>query len=290
MAFLQAKWRVNRSAPSNGIWNMAVDEAILESVMAGKSETTLRLYAWEPACLSLGYAQPVADVDQESLNKRGLGLVRRPTGGRAILHSDELTYSVISTESDLRLAGGVLESYCNLSLALLEALHMLGISAQALEKPATQRAAIEDLADDSLIAHKAAHQNPVCFEVPSNYEITSGGKKLIGSAQARRKQGVLQHGTLPLYGNLTRIVQVLKFRDEAARERAASRLLEHATTAEGASGRIITWDEAANAFTQAFTSVLNLELESGELTRGELSRAEELVVEKYSHPDWTERV
>jgi lipoate-protein ligase A len=111
MAFLQAKWRVNRSAPSNGIWNMAVDEAILESVMAGKSETTLRLYAWEPACLSLGYAQPVADVDQEALNKRGLGLVRRPTGGRAILHSDELTYSVISTESDLRLAGGVLESY-----------------------------------------------------------------------------------------------------------------------------------------------------------------------------------
>ena len=94
-------------------------------------------------------------------------------------------------------------------------------------------------------AHRAANQNPVCFEVPSNYEITSGGKKLVGSAQARRKQGVLQHGTLLLYGDLTRIIQVLKFRDEASRERAASRLLERATTAEGASGRIISWEEAA---------------------------------------------
>ena len=240
--------------------------------------------------LSLGYAQPVADVDREALEKRGLGLVRRPTGGRAILHGDELTYSVIGTEKDPRLAGGVLESYCTLSLALLEALRLLRIPAQALEKPPTQSAISENIAAENSKVHQAANQNPVCFEVPSNYEITSGGKKLIGSAQARRKEGVLQHGTMLLFGDLTRIIQVLKFRDESAGQRAASRLLERATTAEGASGRIITWDEAADAYIQAFASVLNLELEPGELAQEELIRAEKLVIEKYSHSDWTERV
>jgi len=288
--FSQTTWRLIRSSATHGAWNMAVDEAILESVIAGESSATLRLYAWEPACLSLGYAQPVADVDRENLERHGLGLVRRPTGGKAILHGDELTYSVIGSGNDPRLAGGVLQSYCTLSLALLEALHLLGIQAQALEKPPVQSAPSDNLAVESSTAHKAAKQNPVCFEIPSYYEITSGGKKLVGSAQARRKQGVLQHGTLLLHGNLTRIIQFLRFKDLATRQHAATRLLERATTAEGASGRIITWEEAADAYIQAFAGVLNLELERGELIPGELDRAEKLVVEKYTRPDWTGRV
>lgn len=290
MSFLKSKWRLIQSPPTHGPWNMAIDEAILESVIAGVSQATLRLYAWTPACLSLGYAQPVADVDRDALGQRGFELVRRPTGGRAILHGDELTYSVIGTEQDPRLSGGVLESYCNLSLALLEALRLLGIRAQALEKPLTQSPLSENIPVDNSKAHKATNQNPVCFEIPSNYEITAGGKKLIGSAQARRKDGVLQHGTLLLYGDLTRIIQVLNFRDGAARERAASRLLERATTAEEAAGRVITWDEAASAYVRGFREGLNLELEPGELTPGEHRRAEELVLEKYTHPGWTERV
>ena len=290
MSFDRNKWRLILTSAAHGAWNMAVDEAILESVIAGESPATLRLYAWEPACLSLGYAQPVADVDRENLERHGLGLVRRPTGGKAILHGDELTYSVIGSGNDPRLAGGVLQSYCTLSLALLKALHSLGIQAQALEKPPVQSAPSDNLAVESSTAHKAAKQNPVCFEIPSFYEITSGGKKLVGSAQARRKQGVLQHGTLLLHGNLTRIIQFLRFKGEAARQHAATRLLERATTAEGASGRIITWEEAADAYIQAFAGVLNLELERGELIPGELDRAEKLVVEKYTHPDWTGRV
>ena len=290
MTYVKNKWRLIRSLPANGARNMAVDEAVLESVIAGKSPATLRLYAWEPACLSLGYAQPEADVDRVALEWHGWGLVRRPTGGRAILHGNELTYSVIGTENDPRLAGGVLESYCTLSLALLEALHLLGIPAQAAEKPLTQSATTENIGAGSTTVHKKANQNPVCFEIPSTYEITAGGKKLIGSAQARRDQGVLQHGTLILFGDLTRIIRVLKFRDEAARERAASRLLEHATTAEGVARRIITWDEAANAYIQAFSKVLNLVLEPVELSPDELERAKALMVEKYTNPDWNERI
>jgi lipoate-protein ligase A len=93
---MKDSWRLLVTPPARGAWNMAVDEAILEAVGRGASLPTLRLYAWEPACLSLGYAQPIGDVDQPRLRARGWDLVRRPTGGRAVLHTDELTYSVIA--------------------------------------------------------------------------------------------------------------------------------------------------------------------------------------------------
>jgi lipoate-protein ligase A len=132
--------------------------------------------------------------------------------------------------------------------------------------------------------------NPVCFEVPSTYEITVGGKKLIGSAQARRKDGVLQHGSLPLTGDLTRICQALVFPDESARDVAMQRLLTRATTVESVLGKEVAWEIAGQAFIQAFEAQLGLKLEAGELSESELRRAEELVNEKYAHPSWTERI
>jgi lipoate-protein ligase A len=134
------------------------------------------------------------------------------------------------------------------------------------------------------------NNNPVCFEVPSTYEITVDGRKLIGSAQARKKEGVLQHGTLPLTGDLTRICQALVFEDESARTMASQRLLERATTVESALGRAVSWEEAAQAFVRAFEAQLGLSLKSGELSESETKRAEELVRQKYDHPSWTERV
>ena len=216
---------------------MAVDEAILSAVGMNLVPPTLRLYAWDPPCLSLGYAQPSTDVDRARLAERGWHLVRRPTGGRAILHTDELTYSVIGPLTEPRLAGSVLESYRCLASALLSALHRLNIPAESHAVPAAQA---------------STGKGPVCFEVPSNYEITVQGKKLIGSAQARRKEGLLQHGALPLSGDLTRITQVLSFPDEAHRLEAASRLLFRAITAEEVLGYPLPWDAAAEAFHPPF--------------------------------------
>jgi lipoyl(octanoyl) transferase len=250
---------------------MAVDEAVLAACGRGESLPTLRLYAWEPACLSLGYAQPVIDVDLDRLHARGWDLVRRPTGGRAVLHVDELTYSVIGPLDEPRLAGTVLESYNRLAAALVEALRLLTLPVEVQERAETPN-------------HSP---NPACFEMPSTYEITVGGKKLVGSAQARRKEGVLQHGSLPLTGDLSRILQVLVFPDETSRQHAAERLLARATTVESALGRIVTWGEAAAAFQSAFRSVLSLDLQPGYLTPGERQRAEQYMAEKYSHPSWT---
>ncbi len=254
---------------------MAVDEAMLESVGNGRSLPTLRLYAWQPPCLSIGYAQPSADIDQDKIKQLGWQWVRRPTGGRAILHTDELTYSVIAPITEPRVAGSVLESYQRLSTALLAALNLLSISATA-----------HPLNAQAYSSGNAA----VCFEVPSNYEIVVDGKKLIGSAQARRKQGVLQHGTLPLTGDLTRITRVLAYPDEQACHDAAIRLLAHATTVETVLGHPLSWETAAQAFIAGFQSTLDLELVEGTLSEQEQHRSERLVEEKHAHPSWLERI
>jgi lipoate-protein ligase A len=254
---------------------MAVDEAILEAVGRAEASPTLRLYSWQPPCLSLGYAQPSADADASRLAAYGWDLVRRPTGGRAILHTDELTYSVIGPQNEPRLKGDVLESYQRLSGALLAALHLLGLPAQAQPLAPT--------------IQNGTSKGPVCFEVPSNYEITVDGKKLIGSAQARRRAGVLQHGSLPLWGDLRRITLALCFENEQKREKAAARLLTRAITLEAALGLRIDWETAAQAMAAAFEKELVLKLQPAALTPSELERAEELVHEKYGNREWTER-
>jgi lipoate-protein ligase A len=267
-------WRLLITPAARGAWNMAVDESILEHIGRGASLPTLRLYAWEPPCLSLGHAQPFADVDMTRLSARGWDVVRRPTGGRAILHADELTYSVIAPADEPRLAGSILESYNRLAGALLEAVRALGLPVEMKDGSSPNRDA----------------SNPVCFEVPSAYEITVNGKKLIGSAQARRKEGVLQHGSLPLTGDLARITDALIFADEAKRREAAQRLLARAATVESALGRPALWSDAAQAFVWAFETKLDLSFKEDELSESERERADELVREKYACDDWTKRV
>ena len=267
-------WRLLITPAAPGAWNMAVDEAILEHLGRGESLPTLRLYAWDPACLSLGHAQPIADVDLPRLRQHGWEVVRRVTGGRAILHTDELTYSVIGSAEEPVLAGSVLESYNRIAQALLLAVTYLDVAVEIKEEKPGGNAA----------------PNPVCFEMPSTYEITVNGKKLIGSAQARKREGVLQHGSLPLTGDLTRICQALVFENDSTRADASKRLLRRATTVESALGGAVSWETAARAFIRAFETQFGICFEQGELSETEISRIDELVREKYGHPAWTERV
>lgn len=267
-------WRLIKTPPARGAWNMAIDEAILEHAGRGDVLPTLRLYAWDPPCLSLGHAQPFADVDTARLESHGWEVVRRVTGGRAILHTNELTYSVTGPVDEPNLAGNVLESYNRLAGALLAAVQELSLPVEMKEGKAETN----------------GEPNPVCFEVPSTYEITVGGKKLIGSAQARRKDGVLQHGSLPLTGDLTRICQALIFPDESTRKQAMQRLLERATTVESVLGREVAWGTVAQVFIRAFEAQLGIRLEEEKLSASELARAEELAKKKYAQSSWTERI
>jgi len=267
-------WRLYISPPATGAWNMAVDEAILEHVTRDDVLPTLRLYRWEPPCLSLGRSQPFADVDIKSLKKNGWDVVRRATGGRAILHTDELTYSIIAPKNNPHVSGTLLESYQHLAQGLLAALESLGADVVMSDEKADQ----------------GAETNPICFETPSIYEITVNRKKLIGSAQARQKGGVLQHGSLPLTGDLARVTQALNFPDAKSRQIAAEKLLLRASTMESALGQEIAWDTASKSFIHAFESVLGIRFKRGALSQSEKKRTAELIQKKYAHPDWTERI
>jgi lipoate-protein ligase A len=261
-------WRLLNTRESNGATNMAIDEAVLRGVAEGSSLSTLRFFAWRPACLSLGQAQPVRDVDFEACRARGIDVVRRPTGGRAILHVDELTYSVTAREDEPRMRGGIIESYRRLSEGLLAGLMRMGVPVQQVERPDTH--------DND--------QNPVCFEAPSNYEIVFDGHKLVGSAQVRKSSVVLQHGTLPLVGDIARICDVLTSQPDPNRVRA------RAITVERAMSRRVTFDQAARAMAEGFASALNLTLTPGELTERERAWVEELRREKYASDAWTHRI
>ena len=266
-------WRLVKTEPANGAWNMAVDEAILEAVAARLAPATLRLYAWEPACLSLGRAQLFSDVDTSLIQSAGVDLVRRITGGRAILHADELTYSITAPGAEPRVAGDIPTSYKLLSAGLLQALQLLGANATNSHH-ATQRASA----------------GAVCFEVPSKYEITSGERKLIGSAQVRRRNVVLQHGTLPLTGNIARICELLPFAGPQERTAAAERVRSRACTLATALGRETSWDTAAEALAAGFCRALNLVLELQPLSAQEIARAQALVQEKYATAAWNENL
>ena len=259
---------------------MAIDEAILHALADGVGCPTLRFYQWDPPCLSLGYNQRYTEVDEAACVRLAYTWVRRPTGGRAILHTDELTYSVIAPAGDPRVEGGIVESYRRLSTGLLTGLRALGAD--------VFQAQTEKVLN--------SQKRGVCFDTPSNYEITVGGKKLIGSAQVRRRGMVLQHGTLPLTGDLDRIFACLHVDEPGSEGKSVSAdwgkewLLARACTLEQALGREVSFDEAADALAQGFASALDLRLELADLNQHERTLVERLRREQYASDDWNRRV
>lgn len=266
-------WRIVVTPPAGGAWNMAVDEAIADHAGRGEVPPTLRFYQWHPPCVSLGRHQPVSDLDLRRCRALGYDVVRRPTGGRAILHVDELTYAVAGPQSNPVLAGAVLDSYLRLSQGLLKGLVHLGLV--VAKAPASQR--------------PGADASALCFEVPSAYEIVAGGRKLVGSAQSRRQGWVLQHGTLPLTGDVTRLVEVLALADEARRAALRAGLAVRATTVAEVSGRGVSFEEAARALQLGFEEALGIHLVPGNLTPAELATAQRLQGEKYADGEWLGR-
>ena len=270
------KWRLIITPAGSGAWNMALDEALLRSVAEGSAPTTLRMYDWHPTTLTLGFAQPAADVDTDSMNAEGWDLVRRPTGGSAVLHVDELTYALTARAYEPLLSEGLLESYRKISQALLAGLNRLSVSA------------VGDRTSGK--SSSAKQRNPVCFETPSNYEITSQGKKLIGSAQARKYGGILQHGTLPLHGDITRVTRALKFPTPEDRNAAAARLTARASTLESVLGYVPEWTSVAEAITQGFAEYFEITFDTDAPSQAEIDLAHAIMTEKYLAASWTFRI
>lgn len=265
------RWRLLVNGPADGPTNMAIDEALLETAST-QGTATLRLYAWQPPCLSLGYFQPLADVDRAACAAAGVTLVRRPTGGRAVLHdADELTYAVVGPLDSPPFDGGVIETYYRIATALATGLAELGLDVQtAGPHPAVRRS------------------GPACFGAAGAHEITVSGKKLVGSAQTRRGRALLQHGAIALVGDPGRVADLLHLAP-AQRPVLRARLSARSTTLAAALGRRPERAEVAQAITRGFARILGVEFVIGELTAAEIALVERLRAERYAHPAWLAR-
>ena len=250
---------------------MAVDEAILVCYGEGLVLPTLRLYSWEPPCLSIGYLQSVGKgIDVESCRQRGIALVRRPTGGRALLHEDELTYSLVCALSHPCASGGVVQSYRKISQGILTGLRLLGVEAVAL--PAPER-----------MVTKTATES--CFATTSHYEVTVKGRKLVGSAQLRRDGALLQQGTIPFALDAGKLFCLLKRPGEDP-SLWIQRFLGRAISLNEALGRPRQWDEVAQALQAGFEQAFGITFVEGELTGQEEKLARRLEQTKYATPQW----
>lgn len=190
-------WRFIDSGPGAGPWNLALDEAIFQSVRSGASPPTLRLYRWSAPALSIGYSQDRdRDVDREACRARGIAVIRRITGGRAVLHDAEVTYSVAAPAGLPGFGAGLDEAYRMVAAGLIAGLRLLGLSV-AVPSPGPR---------DPLRPHRHA----ACFAATARHEIAVAGRKLVGSAQRREGGAFLQHGSILLESHAELLVRVLR--------------------------------------------------------------------------------
>lgn len=262
---------------------MAVDEAVLTAHSEGLVPPTVRFYGWNPPSLTIGYFQKAEDeVDFAALRAQGIGFVRRPTGGRAVLHDRELTYSLIVSESYPGMPRSVTEAYRVLSEGLALGFRKLGLQAEMVSLGSEEEKAKYESAGSA-----------ACFDSPSWYELVVEGRKAAGSAQTRAKGVVLQHGSILLDLNADQLFSLLRFPSETVKarlRRSFDRKAVAINEVQASLGRPpIGLADAEAAFREGIAEGLGAELEASGLTAYERELADRLAVEKYGTDAWNFR-
>ncbi|HHS50729.1 MAG TPA: lipoate--protein ligase family protein [candidate division Zixibacteria bacterium] len=177
---IHERWRLILDGANSGDFNMRKDAELLARAIEGELLPTLRFFDWDRPTITIGYGQPRTDINFARLAEENIAWAVRPTGGRAVLHWNELTYSVTLPPEHEIARLSVIESYRVLSTALAEGLRHCGVDVEIARGEA------------------GGHKNPSCFSSTSRYEVTHEGRKLIGSAQRRKRGAILQQGSIPI--------------------------------------------------------------------------------------------
>ncbi len=269
------KWRFIKTETTDGFQNMAIDEAIMKFHQEKKVPPTIRFYSWKPATLSLGYFQKLEkEVDQEACQNEGIDIVRRLTGGRAILHDKELTYSLTIREDYNLLSNSIVTSYKEISQGLVAGLNLLRIPAKlkAMER-----------GKKSPKGNSAA-----CFDAPSWYEVLLDNKKLIGSAQTRKKGTILQHGSLPYEIDPIKTFKLFNYSNEKNRKKAR-RIFSAKSTSLKSTGYNVDKEKLEQALIEGLAENLGFDYSYENLTKEEMKLANKLKKEKYSKDKWNKK-
>jgi lipoate-protein ligase A len=268
------QWRILDSGASDpalsGARNMAIDEAILSEIEARRSPPTIRVYGWSPACISLGHSQRAADeLDLVRVRALGYDVVVRPTGGRAVLHIDELTYSLIAPPDAEEWCATQALSYRTISQAVAQALAQDGFGVALdrgypVERPQSLRA-----------------MTP-CFSSTARSEVVFGDRKVVGSAQRRLRDAYLQHGSILVSRSHRKMVDCLNL-DAEKRARYLEILDRNAVCLEEALGRPVHWADLAEGFAERIARELGVQAKVGGLTEMEERKTDKLTEEKLRH-------
>ena len=266
----------------------------MKAVAAGEQPPTLRLYGWRPPGLSLGYFQPLdAGIDVAECRRRGYDLVRRPTGGRAILHDDEVTYSFCIRQDAIRGGRSVMESYRHISRGIIAGLQSLGADVRMGDDGEHAPRGSEKGGGEVAPGEGGKRQRrpreavrTVCFAKTARCDLQVAGRKIVGSAQVRRDEAILQHGSIPITIDPDAHATVMPGAGDAS---TAARSLERAALGVAQLlGRPVSFEELSAAIAAGFAEAFEVTLTSAPLSPQEDAMAEELQAGKYATNAWNE--
>jgi len=250
-------WRLITHAPAEGAWNMAVDEALLQRAEDGKTLPVLRFYSWEKPTLSIGKLQKIEGVfDTEYLARKEIPLVRRPTGGRALLHHHEVTYSITLPASSA-MYGSLDQVYSRITAALRQALGHMG--------------ARLDMAPQEGEAGYAASQ--ACFAGRTGHELSIGGRKVCAAAQRRLAHSVMQHGSILLKVDVETHLNCFLWNSQQERQKAAEAMAGLCDILK----RPISYQEVAESIIWSFKQTRGIKLQKSILNSAEMGVANGLM-------------
>ncbi|MCK4666661.1 lipoate--protein ligase family protein [Candidatus Dependentiae bacterium] len=251
--------------PNSSQVNMAVDEAIfLNYITAQNPIPVLRFYRWDPPAISIGYFQKPEDIDIESCKRMNIEFIRRPTGGRSVLHDNELTYSVIGGKEKFFENKSLIDIYSIISKALVKGLRKYGFEVE-FKKPDYK--------------NNQYHLKVLCFDSTSTFEITLNNKKVVGSAQVRKKGVFLQHGSIILSLDKEKVARLLKIKNIKLLEKASG-LLDEMKIQNFEIERFIS------NLVFGFSEVFGMETCKSTLSEKEIDFTQLLIENKYSRASW----
>jgi lipoate-protein ligase A len=263
-------WRLIDTGVHSASHNMALDEAISASVRHHDAPPTLRIYGWEKPSVSIGCFQKSRDIDVTYCREKKIPIVRRPTGGRAVFHNNEITYSFSAKTKTGLFSGGLFDSYKKISCALGLALAKIGLSPEITTRKKFPESGIQE----------PRPYSPLCFQSVSYGEVSVGTKKLIGSAQKRWADGFLQQGSIPLMKESPETVKKVFGATYPQDEKNSSICLEELIPD-------LSCERVKEAIRVSFEEIFNVEFDISTLSEEEHSLAQELEVQKYLSDEWT---
>lgn len=265
-------WFILDSGSHDAAINMAIDEALIHWHSKNEIGPTLRFYQWDKPSLSVGHFQNVTKtINFSGVEKHGCHLVRRLTGGSAVLHDDELTYSIIVSESHPKIPRSVNQAYFVLAQGILQGYRNLGIEA-----------------DFSLPELKNRERSAVCFETPAIYEMIVDGKKLTGNAQTRKNGVLLQHGSIPFSFNSHMLFDLFHFSSERVKKRQRERFLDKAICINDIIGEKHEYEPVRDAFHNGFKEALHVDTKQLILSNEQWEYIHYLAETKYRSKAWNE--